>query len=119
MLQGSTGAALVFRDELLLGLNHPLLAISAGASIPAVDLILQVVVREFGAHVVDRVVFTRGARTAAMVYLPTGHGSEERIIASDPRTGRVLGEITGVGLVPFVLFRLHDELLTGNVGHAI
>lgn len=118
MLQGATGIALVFREELLVGLNRQLLGSPAPVLVPAIDRILDAVDRDFDSPVVERVVFPRATRTAAMVYLRSSDGLN-RIVASDPRTGRILGEIVGVGLVPFVLFRLHDELLLGNVGHTI
>src|SRR5579872_2017190 len=118
MLQGATGTVLVFREQLLVALNRQLLASPAPVRVPALDRILEAVDRDFDSPAVERVVFPRGRRTAAMVYLRSGDGLE-RILASDPRTGQILGEISGIGLLPFVLFRLHDELLMGNIGHAI
>ena len=86
---------------------------------PAVGRIEQVDAT-FGTPVVDRVVFPRGGtRTAAMVYLATDQGLMERVIASDPVSGRVLGEITGSRLLPFLLFRLHDEFMLATAGHVI
>ena len=121
MLQGATGATLVFRDALLIALNRSLLvdSVPTTTSMPRVDLILATVDRDLDSPIVDRVVFPQGRRTAAMVYLPTGHGSAERVVVSDPRSGAILGEISGVGLLPFLLFRVHDELTIGDLGHAI
>lgn len=121
MLQGATGAALVFQDRMLMALNQELLvrAVPATAAPPRVDRILTAVDRELNTPGLDRVVFPQGRRTAAMVYLPTGQGSRERVLVSDPRTGRVLGEIKGIGMLPFLLFRVHDELTMGDLGHAL
>lgn len=117
MLQAVSGAALVFREDLLIALNQRILTSPPPVTLPAVDRVLQAIDDRFGRPVVERVVFPRGERTAAMVYLPAGGFAGRRVIASDPATGVVLGELAGAGLLPFVLFRLHDELLIGTAGH--
>jgi uncharacterized iron-regulated membrane protein len=40
-------------------------------------------------------------------------------MVNDPQTGRIMGEITGIGLLPLLLFRVHDELTLGIAGHTI
>jgi uncharacterized iron-regulated membrane protein len=119
MLQAISGAALVFREELLVAVNRQLLAVSQSTAAPALERILLCIDERFSKPAVERVVLPHGQRTAAMVYLEGGGWAGRRVVASDPVSGIVLGEITGVGLLPFVLFRIHDELLLGDVGHAI
>lgn len=118
-LQALSGGALVFREALLVSLNRQLLAVSQVTAPPALGSILRSIDVAFDEPVVERVVFPRGERTAVLVYLKGGGLAGRRVIASDPASGAVLGEITGVGLLPFVLFRLHDELLLGNLGHGL
>jgi uncharacterized iron-regulated membrane protein len=123
LLQALSGGALVFREALLVSLNRSLLAVGRPTAPPelgkSLGSILHAIDVRFDEPAVERVVFPRGQRTAALVYLKGGGLAGRRVIASDPASGAVLGEITGVGLLPFVLFRLHDELLLGNLGHAV
>ncbi len=119
MLQAGSGAVLVFREGMLLALNRPLLAAPAPEGPTAADRVLAEVDRRFDRPAIERLVFPRGKRTAAMVYLHDDGLAGRRVIASDPVSGAVIGEISGVGLTPFVLFRLHDELLLGNAGHLL
>ena len=119
LLQALSGGALVFREALLVSLNRQLLAVSQPTAPPALGRILHSIDARFDEPAVERVVFPRGQRTAALVYLKGGGLAGRRVIASDPASGAVLGEITGVGLLPFVLFRIHDELLLGDLGHAV
>jgi uncharacterized iron-regulated membrane protein len=119
LLQALSGGALVFREGLLVAMNRQLLAVSQPTATPTLDGILRSIDDRFGKPAIERVVFPRGRRTAALVYLE-GHGlAGRRVVASDPASGAVLGEITGIGLLPFVLFRMHDELLLGNLGHLL
>lgn len=119
MLQAASGAALVFREELLIAMNRQLLTAPPPTVLPAIERIQQSIDDRVGDAVVERIVFPRGQRTAAMAYLQGGGLAGRRVVASDPATGVVLGEITGRGLLPFVLFRFHDELLLGVSGHAL
>lgn len=119
LLQALSGGALVFREALLVALNPQLLTFSQPVATPALDSILRTVDARFDAPVVERIVFPRGQRTAALVYLQGGGLAGRRVIASDPSSGAVLGEITGVGLLPFVLFRIHDELLLRELGRLV
>lgn len=118
MLQAATGAALVFREDLLIAFNRQILAAPRPTGLPAVDLMLQAIDARTDDPVVERVVFPRGQRSAAMVYLDGGGLAGRRVVASDPETGAILGEVAGAGLLPFVLFRFHDELFLGTLGHA-
>ncbi|MBS0419916.1 MAG: PepSY domain-containing protein [Proteobacteria bacterium] len=117
MLQGATGAAVAFREPLLTALNRQLLTAPGRVLAPPVDRVLAEAERHYGARI-ERVVFPRGIRTAVMIYLTGAQGSQ-RVIAADPASGSITGEITGAGLLPFILFRVHDELLLGRAGHAI
>lgn len=119
LLQALSGGALVFREALLVSLNRQLLAVSQPTAPPALDSILHSIDARFDEPAVERVVFPRGQRTAALVYLQGGGLAGRRVIASNPASGAILGEITGIGLLPFVLFRIHDELLLGDPGHAV
>lgn len=114
MVQALSGAALVFRDTLLTSLNHRALSSPQAAALPALDRILLQVERDFDRPAIERVMYPRGERTAALVLL-----RDKRIVASDPVSGRTLGEITGLGRLPFALFRFHDELMMGPTGHAV
>lgn len=114
LLQGMSGAALVFRDSLE-PLVHPELSVVTTGERLAVQPLIDTIKAANAGSEIDRIEIPRRASTAVLFKM-TGPDGSKQLAAIDPYGGEIIRE---GGLVhwPFEFFQeLHEYLLAGDMG---
>jgi len=119
LLQGLSGAAMIFRDDLNRWLHHDALVVTPAGSHLPVQKLLESVRNRHPDSAVTRIIYPGNADEAFVFWLePHGpYGPDaSRFVAVDPYRGTITRDgLLGEWPVEW-LFRLHDELLAGKAG---
>lgn len=115
-VQGLTGTLLVFREEIE-RLLHPELVVAPAATTVPIQQLVDTVRVAAPEATLQRIRFTDGA--AAAMFVMRGADDRPYLVAVDPWRGDILRQ-GGYARWPMeLLFRIHDELLSGRTGEII
>ena len=119
LLQGLSGAALIFRDDLNRWLHQDALVVTPAGSRLPVQKLLESVRNRHPDSAVTRIIYPDNTDEAFVFWLePRGAGAS-RFVAVDPYRGTITRD-GAIGEWPVEwLFRLHDELHAGKAGKNI
>ena len=116
LVQGLTGASLVFRDEIE-PIVHPELRVAKGAERLPVQALYDSVAAFYPDAAIARAEFPESDAQAVLFKLK--QKDAQRLAAVDPYTGRVV-RAGGLLSWPFeLLFDIHEQLLAGPVGQTL
>ena len=118
LLQGLSGASLVFRDSLE-PLLHPELSVVETGNRQQVQALLDAARAASPGSKIDRVEFPGDQRQAVLLKMTTGDDGRKRLVAVDPFSGDIVRQ-GGLMSWPFEFFQeLHEYLLVGEMGEWI
>jgi uncharacterized iron-regulated membrane protein len=116
LLQGLSGASLVFRDEIE-PLVHPELRVAKGGDRLPIQRLYDNVAARYPGAAIARAEFPQSDAQAVLFKLKVKKA--QRLAAIDPYTGRIVRS-GGLEAWPFEwLFNLHEQLLAGPVGQTL
>jgi len=115
-VQGLTGTLLVFREEIE-HLLHPELVLTPAATGMPVQQLVDTVRGAAPGATLQRIRFAEGA--AAAMFVMRGAGDRPHLVAVDPWRGDILRQGGYERWPTELLFRIHDELLSGRSGEII
>jgi uncharacterized iron-regulated membrane protein len=116
LVQGLTGASLVFRDEIE-PIVHPELRVEKGAAKVPIQELYDRVGARFPGATIARAEFPQSDEQAVLFKLKDKKA--QRLAAIDPYTGRIV-RAGGLTTWPFeLLFNVHEQLLAGPVGESL
>lgn len=118
-VQSLSGIALVYRDEVEGMLTDAYPVHSTGEARYDVDTYLQALSSRYPDYRVARIEYSPRATRPLVVYLAARAGRAQRIVLLDPYAGDVVGELEGLALLPFWLFKFHKELTLGYPGEVV
>ncbi|HNR23383.1 MAG TPA: PepSY-associated TM helix domain-containing protein [Steroidobacteraceae bacterium] len=115
-VQGLTGTLLVFREEIE-HLLYPELVVTPAATAVPVQQLVDTVRAATPDATLQRIRFAEGA--AAALFVMGGEDDRPRLVAVDPWRGEILRQGGYARWPTELLFRVHDELLSGRTGEII
>lgn len=118
LIQGLTGATMVFRDEID-RVIHPAIVVAPTASRVPVQQMLDMVQTAHPDATVNRIEISRWADGAALFKLTDPHTKALRLIAVDPFRNHILRDGTRIAWPTEWLFAVHHTLLVGDTGEII
>jgi len=116
IVQGLTGTLLVFREEIE-HLLHPELLVTPTATAVPVQQLVDTVHGAAPEATLQRIRFGEGA--AAAMFVMRGADERPHLVAVDPWRGDILRQGSYERWPTELLFRIHDELLSGRSGEIV
>jgi ferredoxin-NADP reductase len=118
-LQGLTGAAIAFREELNRALHREALVIEPGDAHLPVQTLIETVRRAHPQLYVDRIEYPPHPDESLVFRMETQGGANQRYIAVDPFRGTIMRDAPTREWPAHWLFWLHQRLLAGHTGETI
>jgi vanillate O-demethylase ferredoxin subunit len=118
-MQGLTGAAIAFRDELGRVLHHDALVVEPLDAYLPVQTLIETVRRAHPQLYVERIEYPRHRDESLVFRMETQGAANQRYIAVDPYRGTITRDAPTREWPAHWLFWLHQQLLAGHTGETI
>ncbi|MET0535975.1 MAG: PepSY-associated TM helix domain-containing protein, partial [Steroidobacter sp.] len=118
-VQGLSGAAMAFRDELSRVLHHDAMVIEPLAAYLPVQALLDTVRTAHPDLYVERIEYPPHADESLMFRMETTGSANQRYIAVDPYRGVIMRDAPTGEWPAHWLFQLHRQLLSGHNGERV
>lgn len=119
LIQGLSGATMVFRDELNLALHRDALRVSPSSDMLPIQTLLDIARSAHPQLYVERIEYPRHRDEAFLFRLESQGGAHLRYLAIDPYRGTITRDAPASAWPAQWLFRLHHQLLAGHRGETI
>lgn len=118
-VQGLTGAAIAFRDELNRALHHDALVVEPLEAYLPVQTLIETVRRAHPELYVERIEYPQHRDESLVFRMETQGAANQRYVAVDPYRGVITRDAPTNQWPAHWLFWLHQQLLAGHTGETI
>lgn len=119
LIQGISGTAMVFRDELQRALHYDALTVVPAAKVLPMQSLVDLVRKTHPESNIVRIDYPKQPSDAAFFRLQAQNGAEQRFMSVDPYRAVITRDGSLSAWPVQWMFELHEALLTGDVGEII